>query len=266
MSQGKEFHDRMYEVKPLEAYLAEIAAGRVPNAAAHTVDGYNPAIGNSLTDISELGVNTIPLPASAIAMEVVSSSVNDASAGTGAQIVMIHGLDSTWVEISEEVALNGTTPVALTKSYLRINNFHVMTAGTGGVAAGTIKLQATGAGTEYDRITVGGNANLQAHFTVPANYSVFIHNITMGLVTVNTNTAGRVILRAKVHWHDRTLLTVYHFEKTMVFQEGSDTIPIGLWYPPMCDIKLSAQRITGAADLFASGNFNIYKFLDNANS
>lgn len=266
MSQGVKFHREMFEVKPLESYLAEIAAGRVTNADSHVVEGYNPAVGDSLTDISELGVSVIPLPSSAITMEVVSSSVNDTSGGTGAKTVEIRGLDANWDEISESVALNGTTVVALLNSYLRINKFQVKTAGSIGVADGTIKLQATGAGIEYDRITAGGNADLQAHYSVPNNYSVFINSINAGVTTLDKNTAGRIMLRATVKWHDRSLAAVYHFDKILVSQEGSRPIPVGLWYPEKCDIKISAQRIVGAAGIFAAGSFNIYKFLDDENS
>lgn len=266
MTQGRRFHREMFDVKPLESYLAEIAAGRVQNAEGLTVDGYNPSVAGSLVDISELGVAVIPLPPSAITMEVASDSVNDTAAGTGAQLVEIHGLDASWDEINETVALNGTTPVALLNSYLRINNFHVMRAGIGEVAAGTIKLRATGVGVEYDRITPGNNVDLQAHFTVPDKYMAFIHVVNTGTITDNVNTAARVFLQAKADWHDRSLIPVYHFNKTSVFKDGSGPMPIGLWFPARCDIKLSAQRVVGAQTVFASGNFNIYKFLDNDNS
>lgn len=266
MSQGKKFHRNIYQVKPLESYLAEIAAGRITNAKMRTVDGFNAAIVDTLTDLTELGVAVVPLPASAITMEVVSNSVNDAAAGTGAQTVEVHGLDTDWVEIDEIITLNGTTPVALVNSYRRINDMHVMSAGSGGVAAGTISLQATGAGTEYDRITVGGNENLQAHFTVPDTYSAFIHVANTGIITDNVNTAGRVTLRATVDRYDRSLIPVYHFERTSVYKDGSGPVDIGMWYPSKCDIKLSAKRVVGAQGVIASGGFNIYLFRNDANS
>ena len=58
--------------------------------------GYNPDIGNTLEDISELGVEIIPVPGgdtdTPIALEVVSTSADDSAAGSGIQLVEIHTL------------------------------------------------------------------------------------------------------------------------------------------------------------------------------
>lgn len=250
----------MYDVKNLEAFLAEVAEGSVPGAFARNVQGYRSVLTSSLEDLSELTPTIIPIPASAIAMEIDSSSVNDAAAGTGAQQVEVHGLDANYVEISELITTNGTTAVATVNSYIRINNFHVMQVGSGGVAAGDITLQSVGGATIYNKIAAGGNMCLQSHITIPANKTGFIHKIAMGAVTVNTNTSARILLRAKADWHDRSLITPYNFEKITAFQDGSLEQFVGHWYPSQCDIKVSGQLTSGAVATIGTCNFNVYIF------
>lgn len=55
-----------------------------------------------------------------------SSSTEDNSGGTGATKVFISGLDGNWLEQTEEITLNGQTPVATTKdNWLRVNRLTV---------------------------------------------------------------------------------------------------------------------------------------------
>ncbi len=233
-----------------------IAADLLPGYTHHHVIGYNPSIGAAFTDLSELGVAVIPLPSSAIAMEVVSTSVADASAGTGAQTVEVHGLESNWDEANEIVTLNGTTPVDLTGTYIRINNIHVQTVGSGGVAAGDITLQADGAGTAYARVAAGGNMMFQCHFTVPAGKTAYISEWSAGSAG---NKAIRFMLCAKSDWDDSSLTTVYHCDNIITQLNGTSNIvlDIPIKLPAMCDAKISA-RIIGAGTGEGSGEFCIF--------
>lgn len=63
-------------------------------------------------------------------LDIVSGNINDTAAGTGARDVLIFGLDENYDEISERVALDGTTPVKTLKSYLRVNFFMVDNVGS----------------------------------------------------------------------------------------------------------------------------------------
>lgn len=77
---------------------------------------------------------------------MLSDSVNDTAAGTGARTVFISGLDSNYDVISETVTLNGTSAVQTVRSYLRVNSFLIMSAGSGKTNAGSITLRVTGGG------------------------------------------------------------------------------------------------------------------------
>jgi hypothetical protein len=133
-------------------------------------------------------------PASATVMKISSGSANDTSAGSGARTVLISGLDANYAPISETVILNGQTAVNTTNSYLRINDFYVLTCGSGNTAAGII-YAGTGTvttgvpATIYSLMPVAYNAQTQAIYTVPAGYTAYITSYTF---TSNNTTANTI--------------------------------------------------------------------------
>jgi hypothetical protein len=59
-------------------YGYDIAEGNISDHTVLHVFGYNDGVGDTLEDVTELGVDVTPVPASAIAMEMDSSAVADA--------------------------------------------------------------------------------------------------------------------------------------------------------------------------------------------
>lgn len=98
---------------------------------------------------------------------ILSSSVNDTAAGTGAQQVTIEYVDQTGTTRNTTTyTLNGTTPVNLSATGMCfIESIIVTRVGSGGVNAGTITLKtgAAGAGTTVGTIAVGDNTTFWAH-------------------------------------------------------------------------------------------------------
>jgi hypothetical protein len=140
--------------------------------------GANPDINGSLETIWSQG-GIYAYPAAASVMKVSSSSTDDASSGTGARTVAIYGLDANYNEIDEIVSLDGQTQVNTVKSYLRVFRAFVVTAGSGGTAAGTIYI-GTGTATlgvpatTYAAIPLGDNQTMMAMWTVPAGYTAYM--------------------------------------------------------------------------------------------
>jgi hypothetical protein len=92
---------------------------------------------------------------------------------------MIVGLDGDYNQVSETVTLNGQTAVNTTNSYLYVNQFYVVTVGSGGANAGDINA-GTGVVTAgvpavlYDLIAAGFNNRTTAHYCVPAGYTGYM--------------------------------------------------------------------------------------------
>ncbi len=134
--------------------------------------GYNPSVSTTASTIWSGGATSYVQLTTATALEVVSASANDASAGTGARTVRVDGLDSTFTPFSETVTLNGTTPVALTNtSVIAVNRTTVITAGSGGVNAGKIDVRAvSGAAVKssIQALVESSGRSADFVFTVPA--------------------------------------------------------------------------------------------------
>lgn len=123
--------------------------------------------------------------AAAEALDVVSSSASDTAAGTGAQSISIEGLDASFNEISEVVVMNGLTTVTTTATFLRVNSVSVNTVGTDGVNQGQITVSQTTSTTVMAVVgSLVGNQQ-QALYTVPANKTLYLKNISATLNDAN---------------------------------------------------------------------------------
>lgn len=174
-----------------EPFELQVARGQVDGHKALFKFGINGDVGTSVETVWAQG-GTYAYPASATVMKISSSSANDAAAGTGARTVAIFGLDASYNEINETVALNGQTEVETTNSYLRISRMYVVTAGSGATAAGTI-YAGTGTvtsgvpATVYGMIALGANQTQMAFWTVPAGYTLYLTGVYYTSANTNAN-------------------------------------------------------------------------------
>lgn len=158
--------------------LSRIAVGNVPGATAVYFQAYNPSPTTSYETIWANGTLYAFLTANMSSPTLVSSSANDAAAGTGARTVLVSGVNSSYVAQSETVTLNGATPVALTNNYMTINSMVVLTVGSGGVAAGTLTLAAGG----VTHATIAAANNQSSDF-------IYCTTSTQGLLLYDFNVA-----------------------------------------------------------------------------
>ncbi len=161
-------------------FITEVAAGRVAGKSimyamgeresmGTTVSGEDVWRGNQLSP-SPTSHTSIPMPpAIGEQMTVVSESANDTAAGTGARTVMIHYLDASGDEQDETITMNGTTGVDTVATDIRfVNDMHVVTAGSGLVTAGHVKIHAkSDSGLVYNMMALGGNKSLVPNRMVP---------------------------------------------------------------------------------------------------
>ena len=129
--------------------------------------GYNPDVNGVEETVWAEGGN-YPWLDNAVTMFVSSSSANDTSGGTGANTILIQGLDEDYNEIEETVVLNGQTQVATQLSYLRVYRSYVTLAGSAGTSGGTISIASSGAtggvpdGTVYASLALGNQTQIAA--------------------------------------------------------------------------------------------------------
>lgn len=240
-------------------YLYDIAEGNVSGHTRTTVLGYRSSVTVIWEDLSQLTYNKVHLPSAVTDMEVVSTRSADASGGTGATQVEVHGLDGNYAQQSELVTLAGTSAVPLTNQYIRINNFHVMQAGDNEFSVGDLTIFGTSGATVYHKISAGNNMGLQAHFTIPAGVTGYVTQWNVGMGTPQ-QTVGRAALEAKADYHDRSLVTVFQTQDIIVANDGTvvKTFALPLQLPPKCDVKIRAQRIIGSNRLDISGSIEMW--------
>ena len=143
--------------------------------------GYNPDVDGDEETIWSQGGN-FNYPTGAVTMFVSSTSANDANGGTGANSILIQGLDENYDEIEETVLLNGQTQVATQNEYLRVYRAFVTLCGTGGTSGGIIYVGSSGATSGVPNTTVYANLHLGnqtqiAAYTVPAGYTLYLNDI-----------------------------------------------------------------------------------------
>lgn len=120
-------------------YLLAVARGAVPGAEPFGGFGERTTTGAVVSGL--LWPNgALYIPASTgVQPSIVSTSANDAAAGTGIRSVEVHYLDANLDPRAEFVTLNGLTPVPMAATDVRfIQDVHAYTVGSGGYSAGAI--------------------------------------------------------------------------------------------------------------------------------
>ncbi len=184
-----------------EAFALQVSRGQIQGHRNVTVFGFNPDVDTTQVSVWPLP-SLITFPASALQMTISSSSANDTSAGTGAQTIVVQGLNASYNEVSETVTMNGQTAVTMTTALIRVNYAYVLTAGSGNGAAGDIYI-GTGTvtagvpATVYDVIKFDYNTTITGSYTVPAGHTAYVSQglFSAGQAGGSNQVQGRLLSR-----------------------------------------------------------------------
>lgn len=159
-----------------EPFELQVSRGQVAYHSARNIFGTNPAIGTSFITAWE-NSTALPFLSAEQNLSLVSTSASDTAVS-----ILVVGVDGEYNLIQEVVALNGTTPVATTQSFFRIND--LITAS--GNAVGDVT--ASYSGTVYAKITATYGRNQASVFTVPKDHSLYLGRIDAFTATANNDT------------------------------------------------------------------------------
>ncbi len=201
------------EINPADLGLARRL---VTGQRAFFFFGFNAVVGTSWEDIHPAG-GDINWQTSAQSIEIVSTDVadNGTTPGLGVQSVEVHGLSDTGVDQDEIILTNGTTAVAGTLTYRRINKMHSETCGTyGGSHQGDIICRIASAGAELARMTgVEGNVDTavvygsgeagNGYYSVPLGKVLYITRLEV-IADVATNKTVDIALYERENILDTT--------------------------------------------------------------
>lgn len=153
-----------------EAFDLQVARGQVPGHSTANIYGYQPAVATSFIPVWE-NATDYTFPAAATTMNL-AGSVGDTAT------ITIVGLDSKYGLISENVVLNGATPVSTVKSFLRVNSMSV-SVGSATNPSGVVTLKDPTNTTIYAQINTGVGRTQAAIYTVPAGYTYYLKRVNV---------------------------------------------------------------------------------------
>jgi hypothetical protein len=187
---------------------------------------------------------------------IVSSSANDAAAGTGIRRVNVLYLDTAGREREEAVTLNGVTAVNMVATNVMfIQCMHAIEVGSGLIAAGNI--DARNGVTVTKRIATSGNRCTSTMRQVPAGRVAYINQFVVSSSSNAADNSQEIKLRLRTtNMGDVVYPGIYLFKKSVTPVQTGLVVPINppLRVPPLATIKVSAWTLgTGAADASWSG-------------
>ena len=184
-----------YIYDPKIPYTYAISHGMIPNTSAWTKTGYNPNVGTTEEDMWYGSAPYVFPPTTGITMQVASTVTTDGIAGQGIQTAYIKYLNTSYVELSETITLNGTIAVSTAAhNIIRVNNFRAATAGSSGKALGDITLKNSTATVTYSNIATGYTRARNTAYTVPAGKTLYVTSI--GFSSANNTSGMRMTTRA----------------------------------------------------------------------
>ena len=182
-------------------------------------------------------------PASAIIMTLASSSASDT-----AVTIRINGLGADFVLQTEDVALNGTSNVLTTKSFLRINSMQTIA----GNAVGNVT--AINGGVTYAKINAGNGNTQMSIYTVPAGYTFYQ---TYYQADTNTSVTSGAYVRLRTYTVDNPkggVITALN--QTAFVQQLQIPLQYPFEYPEKHDIQYQMLGAGGAgavANVYVGG-------------
>lgn len=156
-------------------YTSEVAMGKRQGRSTVNKFAFNADVDTGSQEIVASFGGTFNIMTTADTLEVVSTSANDTSLGTGARIVQIIGIDADFLTQTELVTLNGTTAVTTVNSWLGVNRVVVISSGTSQYNEGDINIEDT-AGTVGTQAQVLATSSVtqQAIYHTQINHSLLL--------------------------------------------------------------------------------------------
>lgn len=151
--------------------------------------GANPNVAASSTE-DVIFTGTINWLTAATTVRIKSGgNTNDTSSGSGAQQVIVEGLDENWEEASETITTNGSSAsTATTTTFIRLNRAYVGNVGTyTGANTGNITIENSGGGTDLLTIEAGVGQTQSSAYTIPAGKTGYLTRVRVGSTTAKAS-------------------------------------------------------------------------------
>jgi len=233
-----------------EPFELQVARGQVDGHTGIEIFGYTPNIANTaqgpMWEGQTQSGGLYVYPSVAAPLVLVSDSATDNTARS----VVIDGLGAGFIPLTETIALNGTTSVTTTNSFLRINGMSMLNStNTGNITASI-------SSTVYAKINAGVGQTQMSIYTVPAGYTFYLsytqYDAAIGF-TSSAYMTGQEYNKFNAGTNNG-LITVTHQTVFVQKQETPFTAPIP--HPEKTDMQFCVKSSSGGpltCSMYAGG-------------
>lgn len=179
-------------------YAGEVALGKRQGSTLWNKFGFNLDVDSGAAEVVASWGGTFTPMTTARTLSIVSDDANDTSGGTGANSVVVYGIDADRRSQVEVVTLNGTTPVVTATTWLGVNRISIALAGSGQANAGTITATATTDATIQGQVPAGLGSSQQCIFHTQEGHQALAEWITVDVVRFAGGTQPVVTLKGWV--------------------------------------------------------------------
>lgn len=165
-------------------YRTEVALGLRQGHSLWNAFGYNLDVDTGAAELVASWGGSFTYLTTASTLTISSSSINDDDGGTGANSIIIYGIDTNRKSQIEVVTLDGTTPVVTSNSWLGVNRAAIYLAGTLQSNDGTITITATTGGSTQAQMPAGQGTTQQSIFYTQADHQAAAEWLKINVVKI----------------------------------------------------------------------------------
>lgn len=239
-------------IAPTKDIRYESALGNIAEATTWNKWGYNNSIASTVETVWSPGGRLTRLP-SAETLDIVSSSTDDDTGGTGAISVIIYGVGDGWVNQTEVVTLDGTTPVTTTNTWLGVNRISTYLVGSSGSNVGAITATATTAATTQAQIPATAGSTQHAFFFVAADSIGLMDWLTINNVKLsgggNPIVTTKAFVTSLVSGGVYDIFTDYMDTQVTDFREYRPSQPFVIGEKSLIEFTSSYSASSGASNV-----------------
>jgi hypothetical protein len=235
------------QVGTYEPFDLQVSRGQIQGHTGLEIFGFTPNISSTASGPmwegqTQSGGLYTP-PPSAAPLVLVSDSASDNTTRS----VVIEGLDANFAPIIETIALNGTTNVTTTKSFLRINQMSMLNStNTGNITASI-------SSTVYAKINAGIGKTQMSIYTVPAGHTFYLSYTQYDAAIGFTSSA---FMTAQEYNKDNTTGAVTLTHQTVFVQKQETPFTTPIAHPEKMDIQFCVKSSSGGplnCSMYAGG-------------
>ena len=181
-------------------YNERVALGLQEGATTWNKFGYNEDVDGALTEVvAEFGGAFAQNIGTAETLNIVSSSTDNATGGTGLRTAVIFGVDDDWNEITDVVAMNGTTPVTSNLAFRGVNRMTIYQSGSALSNVGAIAATSSSGGITMATMPAGQGTTQQCIFYVPAGKTFLASWIYLSALKKSGSGTAEITFKAFVY-------------------------------------------------------------------